>query len=120
MKKLSDYKGEEAIELWADIIEPASVILASEDVANAVKQKKTYMQVAHVILKNNKAEVLEILKRIDPTMPVNGLTVVTSLMTLLSEIKSGDESDAFFNSQGQKIESVSSGSAMENTEDENL
>ena len=40
MKKLSDYKGDEAIELWADLLEPMTEILGDKDIAKILQDNK--------------------------------------------------------------------------------
>ena len=41
MKKLSDYQGEEALELWADLIEPMSEILVDPEMKKVFESKKS-------------------------------------------------------------------------------
>ena len=113
MKKLSDYQGEEAIELWADLMKPAADILANKEVATIMQSKKPPILIVHAILKNCKKEAMEILTRIDNT-PVNGLNAVTRLLALLGEIMEDETAKSFFNMQGQNTDKKHSGSATEN------
>lgn len=115
MKKLSDYKGEEAIDLWADLMEPMANILADKEVAQIMQSKKPPILIVHKILKTHKKEALEMLIRIDDT-PINGLNAVTRLLSLLGEIMEDETAKSFFGMQGQKTVEKSSGSDMENTE----
>lgn len=115
MKKLSDYKGEEAIDLWADLMEPAARILADKQVSAVMQSKKPPIMIVHKILKTHKADAIEILTRIDDT-PINGLNAVTRLLTLIGEMMEDETMKGFFDTQGQKKENVSSGSDTENTE----
>ena len=41
MKKLSDYKGDDAIELWADLLDPLTVIFTDHDFRQAVQNNKS-------------------------------------------------------------------------------
>lgn len=116
MKKLSDYKGEEAIELWADLMEPAGKILADKKIADVIKSKKAPIFIAKDILKLHAKEAMDIMLRIDDT-PVDGLNAVTRLLVLIGEIMEDDTAKSFFDTQGQKMDSVSSGSATESTEE---
>lgn len=116
MKKLSDYNGEEAIDLWADLMEPTATILADPEVAKFMQSGKPPIKIAHKILKTHKKEAIEILTRIDDT-PVNGLSVVTRLLSLLAEISSDETIKSFFGTQGQKTEDMPSGSPTENIEE---
>lgn len=94
MKRLSDYKGEEAIELWADLLEPLSVIFTNEDVKKA-KEKGSYIEIAKAALKNNSAEVEKVLLTVDET-PVDGLNILIRLMGLFSEIGASEYGQSFF------------------------
>lgn len=95
MKKISDYKDEEALELWADIMETAAIIVADPELKEIIDAKKPKLMIAHFILKNHKEEAKEILLRIDPT-PINGLNFLTRIMSVLSEIGDSEELADFF------------------------
>ena len=116
MKTLSDYKGEEAIELWADLIEPLSVILSNKEFTSGLKGKAPLI-IAKEIMKEYKREAVEILTIIDDE-PIDGMNILTRLVALLADIGRNKEIMGFFGSAVQEIsESESSGSVMENTED---
>lgn len=95
MKKISDYKDEEALELWADIMETASAIVADPELKKIIDSKKPKVMLAHYILKHHKEEAKEILLRIDPT-PINGLNFLTRILSVLSEIGDSEELADFF------------------------
>lgn len=114
MKKLSDYVGDEAIELWADLFDPISAILSDVEVANVVRSTQPKLAIAKVILKNHKEDTEQILLRIDPE-PITGLNIITRLLAILSDIGSNPEIKSFFVlAEQEKMENVSSGSVMEN------
>lgn len=117
MKKLADYQGEDAIELWADLLEPMTEILGDKDIAKILQDnKKPPLLKAKAILKKYSKEAEEILLRIDPT-PINGLNLVIRLTSILVEAGQNDEIKAFFGFAGQaETESESSGSPTETTE----
>lgn len=116
MRKLSDYQGDAAIELWADLIEPIAKIIADDSIAKTYRTKPR-IEVAKEILKLHKDEATEILTRIDPT-PLTGLNIVVRLLELLLEIENAEELKGFFVSAGQAMTgSEFSGSVMENTGD---
>ena len=94
MKKLSDYKDEAAIELWADMLEPLSVIFTNEQVKEAQK-KNSYIEIAKIALKTNAAEVKKVLLLVDDT-PINGLNILIRLMELFSEIGESEYGQSFF------------------------
>lgn len=95
MKKISDYKDEEAIELWADLLEPLATIFADRKVADEFSKKKTILELARGILKAHSAEVAQILLRIDET-PLDGLNVVVRFVDVLNEIEKNEDVRGFF------------------------
>ena len=114
MKKLSDYKGEEAIELWGDLLEPLSIILEDNKVRKAISSGKSRLVIAKEILKSHKKEAIEILTRIDPD-PVDGLNIVLRLIAVLADIGQSEEIKTFFGYAGQdQTEGESIGSPTEN------
>lgn len=114
MKKLSDYKGDEAIELWADLIEPMAKILSDDGVQNTIKSGKSKMMIAKEILKTHKDDAVEILLRIDPE-PIDGLNIILRLIALLADIGQNEEIKGFFGFAEQvKAENESIGSPTEN------
>ncbi len=117
MKKFSDYEGNEAIELWADLLEPLSRIVMDDRVIDAYRSKKPVVVAAKEILKEHSEDATAILLRIDPT-PLNGLNILTRLIAIISELTESEEFRDFFASAEQvKMELESSGSATENIQD---
>lgn len=102
MKTLSDYQGEEAIELWGDLLELVSPILSDKQIADVVRKGGNKIQIAQAILVEHKSEAVKVLLRIDPT-PINGLNLVTRLMELITEIGQDETVKSFFGfaEQGQ-------------------
>lgn len=118
MKRLTDYEGEEAIDLWADLLDPISTIINDKNVANVIRSGASRIAIAQEILKNHKKETIQILLRIDQE-PVNGLNLVVRLVEILADIGNNEEIKPFFGLSAQeKMEEESSGSAMVNTEAE--
>ena len=113
MKKLSDYQGNEAIELWADIIEDAGTILADTRIKWLQQKGATISQLAAYILREHSEETAKILLRIDPT-PLTALNALTRLMVVITEIEGDAELRDFFGLQGQMTINESSGSATVN------
>lgn len=117
MKKLSDYKDEAAIELWADLLEPVSKILTDKEMQEVLRSKKAPIVTAKEILKKHQKEASEILLRIDDT-PLTGLNIVTRLISVLSDIGKDKDVKDFFEYVVQVTkESVSSGLPTESTEE---
>ncbi len=118
MRRLSDFKGDEAMELWADLLEPLTGILGDPEVAKVVKSGKPMMLIASEILKSHKAEAVQIMQRIDDT-PIDGLNIILRLVNLIKEIGENDTIKSFFGYAEQaKTETESSGSVMESIEDD--
>lgn len=105
MKNLSDYKGDEAIELWGDMIESISRLIADPKVQDIYKSGMPKVFIAKEILKEHPKEVEAILLRIDPE-PINGLTVVSRFVGILKDIGSLPELQNFFGSAGQEDEKI--------------
>ena len=112
MKRLSDYKGEAAIDLWADLLESASVIFTDPEVRKALDAPKA--EIAKNMLKLHRKEVCDMLLTIDKT-PIDGLNILIRLVSLLNEISSDPDLADFFDLRGQNATKTSSGSAMGNT-----
>lgn len=116
MKKLSDYKGEDALELWDRLLDPLSAIIGNPEIKAIVRSGKNKLEIARALLRVQRKEIVEILLMIDPE-PIDGLNIVSRLISLLSEIGQNDEVKAFFGYAAQvKQDSVSSDSHMENIE----
>lgn len=116
MRRLSDFKDEEAIDLWADIMDSASGIIQDPEIQKLANGNASVIVMAKQMLKSHKKEVCDILLRIDDT-PINGLNLPMRTVSVLNEIGEYPELSNFFGMQGQNEVSESSGSAMENTED---
>lgn len=85
--RLSEYKGEEAIEVLAEMLEPVVEIVGDNDVREAMNGNK--LKLAALILKTHKHEVLQILaaseresveeysKKVNPfTLPMKLLEII--------------------------------------------
>lgn len=114
MKKLSDYKGEEAIELWADLLDDFVEIVGDVKVQNEFKKKSPPLDKARFIIRTYAKTVERILLRIDPT-PVNGLNILTRLTELIIEICNDESLLSFFGFASQKKDATISGLPTENT-----
>lgn len=118
MKKLSDYKDEEALELWADLLEPAAKIFSDRTLANIVKAGKSPMIIASAILKRHKEEATSILLRIDPA-PIDGLNIIVRLMDVITDMEQNEDLKSFFGFAEQaKKGRASSGSPTGSIEDD--
>lgn len=115
--KLSDYKGEQAIDILVDLMEPATAIMADKEIAQLAQSKVPMVKLAKAVIKNHKKEVIEILAVLDGEDPKEYAKKMTvfSLPVKLLEILNDPLMKDLFSSQGQMTE-ASSTSATENTE----
>lgn len=116
--KISDYKGEEALDVLAELIEPAAAIMSDKDIAEFARKKNRVMLIK-TLIKNHKAEVIEVmavLDREDPRQYAEKVNLFTLPKKLL-EVFNDPDVMSLFTSQGQSVEETSSTSAMESTEE---
>lgn len=116
--KLSEIKGEKALDVLADLIEPVANIMADGKVEKIYNSDQPRLKLVKHILKHNKKEVIEILAILEGEKPkeyAEKITVTTLPMKLL-ELINDQDLIAVFRSQGQNTEETSSGSVMESTE----
>ena len=112
--KLSDIRGEEAIEALADLIDPLTEILGDNEVGLALRNKNNLFAVKHA-LKNHKKAVITMLAILDGEDPNTYSPSILTLPVKLLEVFNDKELGILFQSQGQM--KTSSGSAMGNTQD---
>ena len=122
--KLSDFRGEEAIEVLAEIIEPLALICADPEIAALNQKEGGTPMLAYVkpMLKNHSKEVIEILAILNkqPTEEYKaGLTLATLPLQVLELINDPEIQNLFYSQSQSPIDtSAISGSVTENTEAE--
>lgn len=114
--KLSEYKGEQALDMLADLIEPAAAIMADKEISNAVKANLPKIKIVKTAIKNHKPEVIEIMAILDGEDPKDYAEKVTlfTLPAKLLEILNDPDLMSLFTLQGQNKGETNSGSATEN------
>lgn len=116
--KLSEIRGEDTLDVLADIIDPITTIAADEEVKAMRNSGAPKLLLVKYLLKSHKSAIIEIMATIN-RKPVEefkeGLTI-ESLITMLLELANDPLLAEVFQSQGQNM--TSSGSATENTEEE--
>lgn len=120
MRKLQDVKGEEALDVLADVLEYA-VKLVQNDTIREILNKKGFRDVEaiKVLIKEGKHEIIQIMAAIDGK-PYNDFLNSLDLLTLpvmLYETFNDEALQAVFTSQVQTMGVNSSGLATENTEE---
>lgn len=118
--RLSDFKGEEAIEVLGEIIEPLALICADADIQKLVKSKAPAIKFIKPALKNHKKEVIAVLATLNkkPVKEFEQELNLLNLPVMVIELINDPEVQNLFRSQGQTaVTSLPlTGSAMENTE----
>ena len=112
--KLSEITGEKAIDVLADILEPASEIVSDNEVT-AHYQAGDMLKAIRAALKNHTKAVVEILAYTEGESPETYKPNVLSLPAKLLEILTDPAIVDLFQLQSQESR-TSSGSAMVNTE----
>lgn len=120
MRKLQDVKGEEALDVLADVLEYA-VKLVQNDTIREILNKKGFRDVEaiKVLIKEGKHEIIQIMAAIDSKSYdefLNSLDLLT-LPVMLYETFNDEALQAVFTSQVQTMGVNSSGLATENIEE---
>lgn len=113
MRKLSEIRGEDALDILADILEPVSEIFSDPDFEKHVRAKEKRQAVA-VILKNHKKAILTLLAILEGVDPDEYNPSIVELPMLILQLLNDPDLVAVFYSAGQD---GSSGSATENIEE---
>ena len=121
--KLSEIRGEAAIDVIADIFDPVTEIMADEEIKKMyqMKPRPHTLLIAQAILKRQKKAILEILAYLnneDPkTFKPSLIELPVMLVNLINEVESHEELASLFQSQPQKMASVSFGAVTPTTEE---
>lgn len=117
--KLSDIKGEKALDVLAEMIEPATEILTDPDIKSAFENKETKLfSVVKMMIKRHKRAVIEMLAALDGEEPNDEYVNKIGLLTLpkkLMELLQDENLGAVLPLSDQMKESESSGLATVNT-----
>lgn len=117
MRKLSEYRDGDALDLLADIMEPAAEIMIDDEVRKAFDED-TKLHAASVAIKLHKDAVLKILATLDGVPVEEYHCNIFTLPARVLEILNDDELINFFTTQAQTMTSAtSSGPVTETTED---
>lgn len=114
--KITDFKGEEALDLLVNIMEPVTIIFADKAVRDAYKSQPKLLLVKTVV-KSHKAEVLEIMAMLNGMSADEYKAVITipGLIRQMLELINDKELQSFLESQAAETESTASGLPTENT-----
>lgn len=120
--KLSEVKGEKALDMFADLIEPITEILDDKEIAKIWKNRKAkdgqstktvLGKIVSAAIKNHKQAVISILATLDDVPVEKYECNILSLPKKLLDILNDPAIFELFTSQGQETQTPS-GSAMAN------
>ena len=113
--KLSEYQGEAALDILADLIEPAGEIMSDKEIGNVFKKNR--FKAIGMAIKNHKKAVMQIMATMD-NVPVDEYKCnVFTLPVKILELLNDPSLIQLFTYQGQTGDAKSSGSASENIEE---
>ena len=116
--KLSEIKGEDTLDVLADIIDPITVIATDAKVKELRDSGVPRLVLVKHLLKEHKKSIIDILATINRQSvdEYKETLTIESLVVSLVELSNDPLLAEVFQSQGQNM--TSSGSATENTEEE--
>ena len=117
MRKLSEYKDEEALDLLADILDPVCEIFVDKAVITPL-QSGNKVKAVSVAIKNHKKEVVEIMATLNGVEVKDFHYNIVTLPKMVLEILNDKDLLDFFSSQGEEVTKTPFGSVTEATEDE--
>lgn len=115
MQKLREIKGEKALDVLADLLEPVCDISTDSELVSEL-QSGSKVKGVQLMLKNHKKAVLTIFAILNEEDPATYEPNLIELPKTLLEAFNDPELVSLFISQGQSAEQTSSGSVTENTE----
>lgn len=113
MRKISEIRGEDALDVLADLLDPMSEICTDEKVKELFKGHKK-LNLATYILKEHKKSILTILALLEGVKPDEYKPSLAVLPVLVLQLLNDPDVISVFRFAGSGI---SSGSAMENTQE---
>ena len=113
--KLSEYHGEAALDLLADLIEPAGEIMSDKGIGEVFEKNR--FKAISLAIKNHKKAVMQIMAAMDGVPVEEYKCNVFTLPVKILEILNDPGLVQLFTYQGQTGDANSSGSALENTEE---
>ncbi len=111
--QLSEIKGERALEVIADLIDPITNLVKDKKF-KAIVDSGTQMDVVKFILKEHPKEILFILATINDKDPATYQPTLIELPKMVLDLISDPDVKSLFKSQSQSEQLASSGSVTEN------
>lgn len=113
--KLSEYQGEAALDVLADLIEPAGEIMTDKEIGEVFKKNR--FRAIGLAIKNHKNAVMKIMATMDGVPVEEYKCNVFTLPVKILELLNDPDIVQLFTYQGQTGDANSSGSVSENTEE---
>lgn len=113
--RLSELKGEKALDALGEIIEPAVKIMQDPAVVAAARAGNT-LEIVKIMCKDHKREVITMLAVLDDQDPATYEVGLLTLPAKLLELLNDPEVQMLFTQRGRTEGETPSGSASENTE----
>lgn len=114
--KLSEFKGEEAMLLLAELIDPAAEIIKDERIKSIRANNGQMSDLIKILLKDHSKPVLRILALLNRENPETYSPSLIELPTMLIELMKDEDLMAVFHLRGLKEVGEPLTSASENTE----
>lgn len=112
MRKISEIRGEDALDILADLIEPVSVIFIDEAFVQAIRENRK-IDAVKVVLRNHKKEILTVLAILNGVEPESYNPSLAELPVLVINLLNDPDLAEVFSSADS---GTNSGSATENIE----
>lgn len=113
--KLSEYQGEAALDILADMIEPVGEIMTDKEIGEVFKKNR--FRAIGLAIKNHKKAVMHIMATMDGVPVEEYKCNVFTLPVKILELLNDPDIVQLFTYQGQTGDANSSGSASENIEE---
>ena len=124
MKKISEFKDDEAMDVLVEILEPAVNVAKNQEFVKAFRGDKDHkpnrIEAVKIALKDNREDIVKIMAVLNETPVEEFHYNLLTLPNMVLQIFNDKELIGFFSTQGENISATSSGSVMENTEVEDV
>lgn len=123
MKKLSEFKDDEAMDVLVEILEPATNLIKNAKFKLAIrgdKEKKikpNRMEAIKIAITDNRKDIVKIMAVLNETPVEDFHYSLLTLPQMVMELFNDKELIDFFQYRGETVSQTPSGSAMENTEE---
>ena len=105
--KLSEIKGEKALEVIADLLDPMSEIMSDKEIADNLKNGKAPIKAIKLSLKNHKKAVLDMMAIIDGEDPETYSPSLLEIPKRLLDLLNDPEVQRLFSSQEMTSDEIS-------------